>query len=146
MKIFFGVLFFLASIKLTAQDTAKHSPADSVTCIPNSQLRQAARINEQHKILLKADSLKDIKITLLQGQINNRDSAMFLHLKIDSNNNELLAYRTRQLDLSNQKYKVEVDFAAEVQKAYNKQRLLKFTVGGIGIGVSGFLLYELIRK
>ena len=140
MRILTAIFILLISLSASAQTK------DSVTCIPNAQLRQAVRMYESYKILKIADSLKDLKITLLTAQASNRDSVVSLYIQADSNSQRLLFFKSQQLDFANQKYKLEVNYAAVVEKAYKKERLKLFVVGGIAVvGIVGEFIF-LVRK
>ena len=140
MRILTAIFILLISLSASAQTK------DSVTCIPNAQLRQAVRMYESYKILKIADSLKDLKITLLTAQASNRDSVVSLYIQADSNSQRLLFFKSQQLDFANQKYKLEVKYAAVVEKAYKKERLKLFVVGGIAVvGIVGEFIF-LVRK
>ena len=140
MRILTAIFILLISLSASAQTK------DSVTCIPNAKLRQAVRMYESYKILKIADSLKDLKITLLTAQASNRDSVVSLYIQADSNSQRLLFFKSQQLDFANQKYKLEVNYAAVVEKAYKKERLKLFVVGGIAVvGIVGEFIF-LVRK
>lgn len=126
MKISIAVFLLLVSFFARAQDT-------SVTCIPNSQLRTAVRIAEKYKILKLVDSIHLSQISLLQMDLHNRDTTVSFYVQKDVDNKIKIDIRDSMLVVSDQKFKVADAYGAKVTAAYQKQKALKFVVGGVSI-------------
>jgi parvulin-like peptidyl-prolyl isomerase len=78
------------------------SSSDSVTCIPNSQLRAAVKRNEEFKILKEEFNLFKTKYSFLELRLLLKDSTINKMIQLDSNRVETIRSLDRQVENLNQ--------------------------------------------
>jgi len=113
------LIITLTILVLTKYQGISQIASDSVTCIPNVQLRQAINLIETSKVYKKELDLSKDKIGLLEKRIVVKDSIIG---KFESK--EVL-YKQLEAD-----YKSELrnwrDYANNTQKIYDRQKTLIF--------------------
>lgn len=108
---------------------------DSVTCIPNSQLRKAIKAYETLKIARLELSVLKINHDTLLARLVIKDSI------ISNQGNELEVSEAMIKNLldqkSEQQKKININqsLALHYQNKYVKQRGLTWTIGGVSVGV-----------
>jgi hypothetical protein len=126
---------------LTAFRGISQTSNDSVTCLPNSQLK-AAIIKIEHGKLLKQElDLTNEKVSLLEGRIVLKDSVItFLKEKDALNNKMMWSYEAsidnykKIIDNLDQKYKLQRSIA-------RRQKLAKWGTFIAGLG-GGYLIFR----
>ncbi len=109
---------------------------DSVTCIPNTQLRKAINLIENGKVLKKELELVTERTVVLEYRISTKDSIITEYLKKENNWEKLDANYKKQLSNYD-------NYAKNTQRIFEEQRKqirgLKFKkwlgiLAGFGIG------------
>lgn len=114
---------------------------DSVTCIPNSQLKLAIVKIEQGKLVKQELDLTNEKVNLLEGRLVLKDSVITFLKEKDALNNKMMwsyeatiaNYKTI-VDNLDQKYKLQRSIA-------RRQKLAKWGTFIAGLG-GGFLIFR----
>jgi hypothetical protein len=114
---------------------------DSVTCIPNSQLKLAIVKIEQGKLVKQELDLTNEKVNLLEGRLVLKDSVITFLKEKDALNNKMMwsyeatiaNYKTI-VDNLDQKYKLQRSIS-------RRQKLAKWGTFIAGLG-GGFLIFR----
>jgi hypothetical protein len=133
-------ILFVITI-LTAFRGISQTSNDSVTCLPNSQLKAAIVKIEQGKILKQELDLTNEKVSLLEGRIVLKDSVItFLKEKDALHNKMMWSYEAsidnykKIIDNLDQKYKLQRSIA-------RRQKLAKWGTFIAGLG-GGYLIFR----
>ena len=133
-------ILFVITI-LTAFRGISQTSNDSVTCLPNSQLKAAIVKIEQGKLVKQELDLTNEKVSLLEGRIVLKDSIItFLREKDAINNKMMWSFEDtidnykKMLDNLDQKYKLQRSIA-------RRQKLAKWGTFIAGLG-GGYLIFR----
>ena len=133
-------ILFVITI-LTAFRGISQTSNDSVTCLPNSQLKAAIVKIEQGKLVKQELDLTNEKVSLLEGRIVLKDSVItFLKEKDALHNKMMLSYEAsidnykKIIDNLDQKYKLQRSIA-------RRQKLAKWGTFIAGLG-GGYLIFR----
>lgn len=72
------------------QATSQIASADSVTCLPNTQLRKAINLIEHGKVVAKELAVVKEKVTLLEYAVNLKDSTLAQYRIKDKLHNQMV--------------------------------------------------------
>ena len=133
-------ILFIITI-LTAFRGISQTSNDSVTCLPNSQLKAAIVKIEQGKLVKEELDLTNQKVNLLEGRIVLKDSVItFLKEKNALYDKMMWSYESsidnykKIIDNLDQKYKLQRTIA-------RRQKLAKWGTFIAGLG-GGFLIFR----
>ena len=133
-------ILFIITI-LTAFRGISQTSNDSVTCLPNSQLKAAIVKIEQGKLVKEELDLTNQKVNLLEGRIVLKDSVItFLKEKNALYDKMMWSYESsidnykKIIDNLDQKYKLQRTIA-------KRQKLAKWGTFIAGLG-GGFLIFR----
>ena len=110
--------------------------SDSVTCIPNTQLRKAINLIENGKVVKKELELSNERTVLLEYRISTKDSVISQYVKKEDN------WKKIDANYKNQIFHYE-EYGKNTQQIFEQQRKqirgLKFKkwvgiLAGFGIG------------
>jgi hypothetical protein len=128
------------SVLLTFQAISQTS-SDSITCIPNSQLKKAINLIERGKVMEQELALTKKNVSLLETNLATKDRIISEYAKKDTIsaniiNGYKLAVTNYQKSLAN----AEAQFQIQRMKLF-RQKLKKWGTLAIGFG-AGFLLFH----
>lgn len=141
MKLFFAFVLVVMSMTGHAQ-----TPSDSITCLPNAMLREAARRNEKLIFYQKRDSINSAMLLTYQLIKKNDDSAITAYRKLDDNNKVIIAGQSMQISNVTAQRDLSVTRGDMWHDQAKRWKTKTFVVGGIGVGVSVFFFYQWIRS
>lgn len=127
------------AISQTVLDSTKVK--DSITCIPNSQLRQAIKIIEYGKIVQKELTLTKTGVKILEDRIKIKDSIIYQYKLKDS----LWKKDYTLLTIENLNMKGEVGNQQKIADNYKKQ-LNKHKIDKWLFLAAGFALGKFVVK
>ena len=140
MKRLTLILTILVLSKFQAISQIASTSSDSVTCIPNAQLKQAINLIEKGKVAQNELNLTKSKITLLESRISTKDSII-----------SKFEFKERVWKDVENTYKQSLkncdNYMENSQKIFEKQRsIIRFNKWGkwlfLGLGVgAGMMLH-----
>lgn len=123
------------------QATSQIVSADSVTCLPNTQLRKAINLIEHGKVVAKELSVAKEKVVNLEYAVTLKDSTLAQYrIKEQLHNQIVLGYESAILN-----YKTMVDNYEQALKTQRtmvrRQKLAKWGTFLAGLG-GGYLIFR----
>jgi hypothetical protein len=139
MKRFKLLLIVLLVTKLQA--TSQIVSEDSVTCLPNTQLRKAINIIEHGKVVAKELAIVNQKVTLLEYAVNLKDSTLAQYRIKDNLHNQMVTgYEAAILNyksiLANNEQSLKIQ-----RTMVRRQKLAKWGTFLAGLG-GGYLIFR----
>lgn len=136
-------MMLVCSITLTKSSLSQTTTIDA-TLVPNSKLRDAAKLIEKGKICEQRVELLNEKILLLNQRITIKDSIISLHSEKDTAQLRIVeSYKSEIANLI-----IQRDLAAKEMKHQNKllrrqKRKTVFAIAGTaGLGIAAFILLK----
>jgi hypothetical protein len=137
MKKHLIMLTVLVAIKLSAISQT----SDSVTCLPNSQLKKAINLIEQGKVVKEELEVSKKKIITLEEFLNHKDKIINEFQKKDSlSKNVIMSYEQAVINFQAQIKNAETISKLQ-KKTINRLKFRKFIALGLGFG-AGFLIFH----
>jgi len=138
MKKQIAIATLLLAIKFPS---ISQTSSDSVTCLPNSQLKKAINLIEEGKVYKEEAELGRTKIATLEGYVKNRQLIIKEFQKKDSiSMNVISSYEQAVLNFQAQVKNAETINKIQ-KKIINKQKLYKALSLCLGFG-AGFLVFR----
>lgn len=138
MKKQIAIAILLLAIKLPSISQTSN---DSVTCIPNSQLKKAISQIELGKVFKEEAELGRTKIATLEGYVKNRELIIREFQRKDSiASNVISSYEQAVINFQSQLKNAEMMNKIQ-KKVINRQKFRKILALGIGFG-AGFLIFN----
>lgn len=138
------MLTLLTLVVMISKVTSQTS-SDSCTCIPNSQLRIAARLIE----VGKADSvlviMQDSTIAQLHRLLAARENELSAYKNREQIYNKIVANYDTQISLMKDQGVISASWVKDLQKQVRRGRTKTVLVGLAGLVVSGVTLYLTTR-
>ncbi len=120
-------------------------PSDSSTCIPNYQLRIAAKLIQQGRIdsaiIVKQDSI----IHLQKERIAKKDAQLLGYVSNERTYQQLITQYKEKEKLRDQASGIATQWITSLQKQVKRERTKTVLVGIAGILVSGCITYLAIK-
>jgi hypothetical protein len=126
---------------LTYNGISQIASNDSVTCIPNKQLKKAINLIELGKVYKEELNANSIKIYKLEGLVNTKDSIIHQYkIKNQYNDSIIVAYKGVVENMNKNLSNAEISFSLQ-KKKLRKERFKKW--GTLFIGVAtGYLIFK----
>ena len=129
------ILILIASKSISQNSKLK----DSVTCIPNEQLRRAVALIEKSKVMETELNLYRLKDSNFQNLIFIKDSTIAMHILNENRIQELADNRRKMIENMNHQVR-NLNYAMDEQdKLLRRQKLKKWLVGLLGLGLGIFI-------
>lgn len=113
--------------------TLKVISQDSVTCLPNEQLKIAIKLIERGKTDSMRVELLTRNIDILNARINSRDSAILQYEKREISFSLLMANYDKQILNYQKNDTLSTTWVAQLQKDLRRQRTRTVVVGVAGL-------------
>lgn len=115
--------------------------SDSITCIPNSQLKKAINLIEKGKVMEEEISLYKKNIDLLERQSTGKDKIIIEYAKKDSIAQDVISKYKKSIDLNTQTI-ANLELQNKIQKrSLFRQKLKKWGTLLLGFG-AGFVIFN----
>ena len=126
------IILLLTTFAATSQITNK----DTITCLPNSQLRGAIKEIEKCKIIKEELDFTKTSVSILQNRIKIKDSVIGIYIIKDS----LYEKRNLNSELAIQNLNKQIENHKQIDSVYKNIVRKQKIVNMIGGAVAGFVL------
>lgn len=123
----------LSSISQTSNDT--------VTCLPNSQLKKAINLIEEGKVVKKELEITNNKVKNLEEFLNHKDKIINEFKRKDSLSQTAISSYEQAVINFNSQLKNAENINKIQKKIINRQKFRKILALGLGFG-AGFLIFK----
>ena len=123
------------------QATSQIVSADSVTCLPNTQLRKAINLIEHGKVVAKELAVVNQKVSILEYAVNLKDSTLAQYRIKDQTHNQMVtryesAITNYKTMLANNEQSLKIQ-----RTMVRRQKLAKWGTFLAGLG-GGYLIFR----
>lgn len=115
--------------------------SDSVTCLPNSQLRKAISLIEKGKVTEKELELTKEKMALLEARLTNKDSVINHYSLLENDYKAIVKNQEKIIHDNNVQASNYEQIISLKTKQFRNQVKKKWVAIGVGV-VIGFLAFH----
>lgn len=126
---------------MTYKGISQIASIDSVTCIPNKQLKKAITLIELGKVYREELNASSVKINKLEGLIITKDSIINqFKKKNEYNDSVIVSYKSIVQSMNKSLSNAEISFSLQ-KKKLRKEKIKKW--GTLFVGVAaGYLIFK----
>jgi hypothetical protein len=126
-------------VLMTLNSVSQNSKNDSITCIPNGQLRTALRLIEKGDFAQQRLRFADSNISILQQRIKDKDDIISEFKSQDTQNQALTATAELRIKNAEDRAKLDREWVNKLNDDLRKQKrktVFAWIVGAVGIVAS----------
>lgn len=118
---------------------------DSITCLPNSQLRKVIRSNEEGKIAIAELALMKENNNALLLRISYKDDIIQQYINQDSIQMQIITNFEIQVKALEEKIAINEKWVKDLRKQLRRQKTKTFLVGTLGVLTTAATFYFLTK-
>lgn len=130
-------------VLMTLSAFSQNSKKDSVTCLPNSQLRTALRLIEKGKFAEQQLMIADSNISVLEARIMTKDQVILKYDSLENSYRSLVSNAEKRVTVAEEKSRLDLEWVNKLNTDLRKQKrktTFAWVVGGAATAASVFFL------
>jgi hypothetical protein len=121
---------------------SQNSRKDSITCIPNSQLRTALRLIEKGRFSEEQLQIANSNLAIMESRILNKDSVIQKFDSLENNYKALVANAESRVKNAEEKSKLDLEWVNKLNNDLRKQKrktTFAWVIGGVATAAAIFV-------